>query len=165
MPELIFNNTPGQATRVTLENGSVPGSIFVEGTDVFTQGSVIITEFQASLQVHQQIQTSLGQGIYILTFGDKPSTVRIGGLCFTGICGGSAPTSGGTGIDQVLQYYAQNKASAGNASNPLPLITIKAGQSSFTGSLIACDVSSGPAKTRLSKFNLTLQTFPVPLSR
>lgn len=160
MADVLFDNDAGVASRFTVRGGAVPGSLTIQGTDTFTRGNVLITGVRGDSKVHQQTQPSLGQGVYILTFGDKPTRISINGLCVNAGCnqGTSRP-----GLVDLIRYYEANKASATFSDGTLPLITVSIGAESFEGMLVAAQWDAGDPKNRIGRFSLTLQTFPRPL--
>jgi hypothetical protein len=107
--------------------------------------------------VHQQTQLSLGRAVYIYTFGDRPIQLNIGGICFSEGC----RTGGGAGIDRVLKYYDRNKASNLSVNrNEIPFVSVRYGQQTYRGLLVACNVASDDTNERTSKFEMVIQVFP-----
>lgn len=160
MAKAVMVERPGVVSQVKLGDGSLPGTISLQ-TDpggTFRSGMVIITGIQTQNAVHHQLQPSLGRVTYLYSFGDQPGNITVSGMCFAEKCQSSGRTSG-TGVDSLLNYYNNFKAS--NLDNGVvPLVKLRYGVTPLEGLLVECSTSAEDANSLVTRFRLTIRTLP-----
>jgi hypothetical protein len=93
--------------------------------------------------------------IFVYAFGDKIGQLRISGLAFAGACGYS---SGRTGVENVLEYYAVNRIS--NRLTPCQLQIGSSPAGYFEGYLTDLRLDILQPEARMTQFTLDFQVFP-----
>jgi hypothetical protein len=105
--------------------------------------------------VNVQFQSSLGRAVYAYVFGDHMGQVLIQGIAFQGTC----QNKSGSGIVEILAYYAANRAS--KIQDP---ITVTLGDTVITGFLTGVTTRNVTASTdeaaAFSQFTLTIAALP-----
>ena len=157
----------GEVGRVVaMQDPGMPVSVRALSVDGgafgFAQFRAIVNRIMVSRQGNFQFMHTLGNGIYIYTFGDRIGQMVISGLAMQGYCNslgqlGIALGSGGmTGIERVMAYYNANRIAARDSP-----ITVTIGTSTtLVGYLGALQVDSGNPELGLYSFNLPLILLP-----
>src|SRR5271165_5385492 len=112
-------------TTVMLLDPAVQGRaqlISLSDADIsFDRYLSIITRFTFSQAVNAQFLHTLGNAIYIYTFGDRIGQVTISGLSFANDCNGNGiSTSGAHGAVNMIQWYQTNRLS--NRGSPVRIL-------------------------------------------
>ena len=108
----VFSNAPGQVTVV--EDTGLPMQLRI-ALDGWTgpQGmKAIIVGFQLGSQGNQQFTNTLRKLIYAYTFGEHIGTLALSGMCFASDCNVFGGAGGVSGLENVMQYYNQDRLSA-----------------------------------------------------
>ena len=155
MPTL-FATGPGQVAALAGEPGDQGLPLSVDGVQGswFPQFTSILTEFMAALDGNYQFTHTCRDVIYAYVFGNRISQVRVAGIAFTGSCDDGFTT----GIEQVLELYAENNIAARATPLQLQVGTGFAGR--FTGFLTNMRAEIVRPENRLSQFALDFKVFP-----
>lgn len=150
----IFSNNTGLVCIVE-NSGSQPtlaGKVMVKG---FKPASALISGIDYGQAVNVQFQSSLGRAVYAYVFGDNMGQLTVQGIAFHGTC----QNRGSSGIVEILEYYAANRAS--KIQDP---VTVTLGDTVITGFLVASSVRNVTASTdeaaAFSQFTLTIAALP-----
>lgn len=109
----------------------------------------IITQVAVNQQGNYQFLHTINSQIFVYVFGDRISELQVSGVAF------GNPCTGGTGFDNVLRGYGENKISI-SASPAVVVIGNFRFQSFLTGSSL--DIVD--AETQLGQFSYRFHSFP-----
>jgi hypothetical protein len=147
----IFNSRRG-LVAVIPETEALPSQIRLEG---FEPQAAIIESIHFHQASNQQFQTSLLDAVYIYVFGDQMGRLVMSGAAFIGRCSGGAPSGDRTGLVEVMEFYAQNRAS----QTAFP-ITATIGIDRISGFLTSLDLSPRDAENRINNFSFVINSLP-----
>ena len=117
----------------------------------------IVTQIGVNRECGLQTMHTLAQLVYVYTFGDRISDLRISGISFPDICD-NVSGAGETGIEKVLGYYEAHSA----ARQPVPM-QISIGVTPFgvfKGFLHQLHVDIFQPEARLTQFTFNFKTLP-----
>ena len=149
MGRLFLDN----AGKVSVIRGAgLPALVSVRG---FRPQSAMVNSIGTGSQVNLQIQPSLKDSIYIYSFGDNMGSLEVRGTAFVGqFCRGSRRTPG-DGVFEVMQYYAQNRA-----SRRLQHVSVSVGKTVFSGFLLSCQIQTQQNNNRFFGWTLSFASLP-----
>lgn len=152
----LFGSIPGTAIRLDLKEGDVALPLSVDGiaNGWFPGFKSILTEVSLGLDGNYQFVHTLKSIIYIYTFGDRISQLRLGGLAFQAACNAGQ----GTGIEALLGYYEQNRIAARSQPIQVQIGTEAAGR--FRGYLTHFKADLLKPEARITYFSLLLHVIP-----
>lgn len=154
----IFPTRPGQV--VAVEDSTLPANaepaISLEPSFAFSVTRSIIQRVTIAQQANYQFLHTLGQQIFIYSFGDRIGQIGIQGLAFGISCPGQDGGGDDLGIERVLDYYNENKLSRREETVKLTL-----GQSqTFEGFITSVTSDIVNTEAALFSFNLNLALVP-----
>jgi hypothetical protein len=150
----IFQSAPGTVAVISSDT-ALPGSIVISQPQ-FPSGGIaaIITGINLDQKTNQQFQQSLDGAVYIYVFGDQMGDISVEGIAFPKLCQG-----GRSGLFDVSDYYANNRAS--KTSTP---IIVSAGGQNITGFLtgirIRSNVSGEDPVALINNYSLHISALP-----
>jgi hypothetical protein len=155
---ILFSRQAGQV--VSFSDPALPGNVAIalEDWGGFANLKSLITRVGISGQGNFQFLHTLGEDIFIYTFGDRIGKIQVAGLSFDNSC--EAP-DGQLGIEQVLRYYNTNRLA--NRRTPVK-ITIGAG-TLLKGYLESINAGAVDPVSRIWEFSLTFAMVPEPSRR
>jgi hypothetical protein len=98
----VFTSQPGCVAVIDSQQ-VVPGLVKIGG---FDPELALISKHGMQQSANIQFKPSLDRDIYAYAFGDAMGEVHISGMAFTAACVG-----GGSGLSEVLEFYASARAS------------------------------------------------------
>lgn len=110
----------------------------------------IITKMGVSAAGNFQFLHTLGNDIYVYTFGDRMGQIVLHGISFTDVC--PANNMGFHGIEYLLRWYAQNRI----AARKFPVQVAIGANTVFNGFLTGINADGSDAESRVVSFQLTL---------
>lgn len=142
----VFSAAPGMVVKIDSGRMAVPFHI---GLEDFGARNTIATQIGITAEGNQQFLHTIGDFIYLYTFGDRIAELTVGGIAFAGACRG-----GPSGSDGVLDYYIQNRTAV--RARP---IGIQFGQKAFAGFLTGLQLNMNDPEMQLGQFFLRFHTF------
>ena len=118
----------------------------------YERSAVILTRITVSHQVNAQFLHTVGNRVYIYSFGDRIGQITLSGLAFAQTCERGPSVHSGT---NVFSWYIANKAST--KVTPL-FVTIY--NATFQAFLLGLNMEVVDPATKLVQWNLTLATMP-----
>lgn len=154
----IFQSCPGRVTKLDQPASNCEVSV-VSVTDrngnrelTYDRDSIILTRVSLSQNVNVQFLHTLGNLVYVYSFGDRMGRIDLTGMAFTSVCNQKNKSHT---AKNVLDWYKTNKASMrGDA------IRVSIFDYAFQAFLIALSAEVVDDKTQLVQWNLTLSTLP-----
>lgn len=181
----IFSDVAGTVKKITAPENSVPGLLtldLLENEQIDNRGNslnrvslssfVIITGYNLNAKPNYSITPALTGPVFLYTFGDKPTLVRVRGLIFAKSCEPNVAATD-TGVTNFLKFYNQNKISSriltdtgtGVTRSDIPRITITIGNTPLSGYLVGTSMSSSDPVTLMSQFMIEILILPKQLDR
>lgn len=106
MADTLLSSQAGQV--VSIADNALPVRFRIDGWGGFSALTCVITSLGLKLNGNCQFLNTMRDFLYVYSFGDLPADVIISGMAFSTDC---ADSSGLTGVDKLLQYYATNRVS------------------------------------------------------
>jgi hypothetical protein len=152
----LFMTRPGTAVAL-VDDGDVGLPLRLDAIQGswFPSLRSVLTEASFALDASYQFQHTLRDVIYAYTFGDRISSVRVGGIAFASDC---ADPGGMSGLELILQFWEANKISA--RATPMQLQIGVSSAGSFTGHLVSLRADIVRPEARLSQFAFLMNVFP-----
>lgn len=150
---LLIVSQPGTVIAVA-DPTDTPLPLAVQGWGGAASMKSIITELNVGRQSGTQFVHSLKDSIYAYSFGERIGALRIAGLSFASLCG----TDATSGVEAVLNYYNQYRASSAGAPVTVAIGTSAAGR--LRGFLTQLNLSIARPEARLAQFALDFVTLP-----
>jgi hypothetical protein len=154
----FFSRQVGQIAAFTDPTIPARTLIRLEDWDGYLVQKSVITSAMLSAQTNLQFLHTMGGNIYVYVFGDRVGTFSLNGLAFDSTCDNSA---GLIGVEHVMQYYNQNRAS--NRAMPLKITLGVA--STFVTYLVGMTCQIADPKSRIWEFSYKLALIPFPKKR
>lgn len=153
---LVLGAEAGRVRRVVLDDEhTTPAVITVPGMN-FQELHTIINGLQSELKPAYQVTDTLGDDVYLLTFGESISNGRISGMIFEDVCDADTTDNGVKGVSQLMQWWSRENM----AKRDTP-IQITIGQSYVLQAYIAeLQVSINNPEDRIWKFQMNLLRVP-----
>lgn len=153
----FFANCPGRVVQVRQPTSYCDIRMIAINnqnlTDLsYERSAVILTRITVSHQVNAQFLHTVGNRVYIYSFGDRIGQITLSGLAFAQTCERGPSVHSGT---NVFSWYIANKAST--KVTPL-FVTIY--NATFQAFLLGLNMEVVDPATKLVQWNLTLATMP-----
>jgi len=154
----IFQNCPGRVTQVVQPvstcNISIVNVTDNSGTPELTyeKDSIILTGIVLSQNVNVQFLHTLGNRVYVYSFGDRMGQIQLSGMAFLTSCNAQ---SNYHSAKNVLNWYRLNKSSTRSDA-----IRVSIFDTSFQAFLTGLNANIIDAQTKLVQWNLSLATLP-----
>lgn len=154
----IFESCPGRVTKVTVPTTNCDVSM-VSVLDrngntelTYEKDRIVLTRVTVNQNVNVQFLHSLGNRVYIYSFGDRLGQITLSGMAFATSCEFGATSHS---AKNVLEWYKTNKASTrGDA------IRVSIFDYAFQAFLISLTADVVDDKTKLVQWSITLATLP-----
>lgn len=156
MPVIFGEGQPGRV--VVLQDPGVPmsaKSVEIDGFGGFEDMKAVITRGMVAKQGNFQFMHTLGDGIFLYTFGDRIGQIILSGLAFAGSC---TDNSDQLGIEHVLRYYEENRIS--HREDPIR-VTIGT-STTFNAYLGQISASLADPENRIFTFDMPMILIPEP---
>ena len=150
----ILELRPGIASAV-VNALDVPMALHVDGWGGFFGFKAIITDVSGGLEGNAYFGPTALDLTYIYTFGDRISTMTIGGIAFADSC---FNRGGPTGLEWVMEFYMANRVAARSTPSWLQIGAGAGG--SFAGFLTSLRFNLSRPESRMAEFVLQYQTIP-----
>lgn len=133
--------------------GSISLASVIPSIDWTTRRS-IITRVTVSQRGNFQFLHTLGNDIYIYTFGDRIGSVTISGLAMASDCDASSDAQ--HGVEKILAWYSDNRL----AQRKSPVLVTIGAQTVIEGFVAGNDCDVVDPSIQLVQYNLSLITLP-----
>jgi len=154
----IFSNCPGKVVRVEQPTTSCSVSV-VSVSDkngnpnlTYEKDGIILTRVHVGQNVNVQFLHTLGNRVYVYSFGDRMGQLQLSGIAFASRC---EAESSSHSAKNVLDWYKLNKASIRRDA-----INVSIFDYSFQAFLVGLTADVIDEKTKLVQWNLNLATLP-----
>jgi hypothetical protein len=153
MPD-IFNNQPGVVVALKTDEGTPnPFRVAVDGFAIDgSQFGVIVTELAIQLHGNYQFLHTLKDLIYVYSFGPRIGQIRLNGIAFAQLCGGTL------GLKQVIGYYEANCLD--NRATPISLTIGTDTSGRFRGFLTELNFDVTRPESQLAQFGWQFHALP-----
>ena len=163
----VFQKNEGHVTKIILPGQSLPGMMEIQVTGnnptrtssvnrgLSTSNLVVITGVSVEQSANVQFSRSLGDLIYLYSFGDKMGTIIIKGILFEASCQQAGNTNG---VTTVLDFWDSYKVSSRTSNNQVPTVSLRYGGRTLKGYLTDCRVQSMNPSNLMSEFQLVIRT-------
>lgn len=153
---IVFQSSKGRVIK--LADAAAAGRIQLLGKVdpgiSYDAQAAIITRLTVSQQVNLQFLHTIGNSIYIYTFGDRIGQMGLSGLAFTDICGdGEAAAS--PGLELMYKWFKDNRASA--RQKPA---RITVGKTPLEGFVTGFNADVVDPASMLVQWGITMATLP-----
>lgn len=136
----------GQANLLFFNQPAPQGTTFVPG--------IIISNVQYGQTSAAQFQRSLGNTIYVYSFGDEMGNLTISGLAFPRTCDDK------NGLREVLEFYRNNRVAKSVAR-----IRITFADETIDGFLVAMSMATADVSSGVHSFQLLLRSIPLAFQK
>lgn len=150
----IFDTQPGAVAVLPSDDGpGLPLAIDGFSGSWFGAYKSILAGLSLALDGNVQFTHTLDDTIYIYTFGDRISQLRVDGLSFQGGCGDD-----GSGVEAILQAYDENKVAS--RSSPVQVQIGTSASGLFRGYMTGLRMEIVKPEARIAQFSLLLSVIP-----
>lgn len=151
---ILYSGEPGRVVRIDDPGvpSTVSGPFALDGWGGYGSFRSIIGRASTAYSCNYQFMHTLGNSIYVYSFGDKVGQISVSGLAFNKGCGASE-----IGLNSVRNYYQKNKLSV--RSDPLKLTL---GGTTMLGMLVGIDDGTQDPSVPMFPFNLHFALIPDP---
>jgi hypothetical protein len=152
---IFFQGVPGRT--VALLDPAVQGSVSLATVNPDVSWATtrsIITRVTVSHQGNFQFLHTLGNDVYIYSFGDRVGSLTISGLAMANACGGGLDQQ--HGAELILGWYNANRLSSRQA----PVRVTLGQKTAIDGFVIGSNVDVIDPATRVVAYSLSLAVLP-----
>jgi len=146
----VFNSRTGYVAVVPGQ-AVIPGRVKISG---FDPTAALIESVNYNQRTNQQFQYALDGSVYIYVFGDEMGDVAVKGMILPILCTGQS-----TGMKEVLDFYAQNRASKSQA-----LVEVSIGDEVISGFLTGLGIAGVGAASDpialIQRYSMIINTLP-----
>lgn len=146
----VFNSRTGYVAVVPGQ-AVIPGRVKISG---FEPTAALIETVDYSQKTNQQFQYALDGSVYIYVFGDEMGNVQVKGMILPILCTGQS-----SGLKEVLDFYATNRASKSQA-----LVEVSVGEEVISGFLTALAIAGVGAASDpialIQRYAMNINTLP-----
>src|SRR6056297_3422225 len=108
---LVLGAEAGRVRRIVLEDDhSLPAVITIPGMG-FKELHTITRGLQSELKPSYQVTDTLGEDVYLLTFGEAVSSGRISGMIFEDVCDEEDEEEDKRGVSQLIDWWSKENMS------------------------------------------------------
>lgn len=157
MPQLFQSNL-GRVVQVVPGGQRLQVDTFGMDPEIrYGSHKAIVTRVSVSAAVNLQILQTIGSGVFVSVFGDKPGQISLSGLAFGESCGQLVPRADDTihGLGLMLKHYGTHRA----AKRRIP-VQVALGGSAFQGILVGGDFALADAASNVGSWQLTIISLP-----
>lgn len=155
----IFESCPGRVAQIKQPTTNCDISVIQvvdrNGTPDLTyeKDKIVLTRVNVGQNVNVQFLHTLGNRVYVYSFGDRMGQIQLSGMAFASTCDYS--TSNSHTAKNIMEWYRLNKASIRSDA-----IRISIFDYAFQAFLVGLTADVIDDKTKLVQWNLTLATLP-----
>ena len=146
----IFGTAPGTVSNVlSIPGATTPAAISVPG--LTGSATLAITSVGFSSDANVQFMHTMGQMVYVYTFGERMGVVEINGVTFYRPCNGK-----NAGIQNVINFYKANSVSVKPG-----LTSVSIGSIGVRGFLRSVRSTFSDVEKGVLGYSLVLSTLPI----